>query len=62
MGNSPPPLSQKTPPQISLNYWYFQENMNALHLAAMSSKEDIVKMLLNRKGVDICAPGGVSKV
>lgn len=36
--------------------------MNALHLSAMFSREDVVKMLLNKKGVDICAPGGVSEL
>jgi ankyrin repeat protein len=38
-----------------------QDNYNALHIAAMHSREDIVKILLSKKGVDPFAPGGVSK-
>lgn len=37
-----------------------QDNYNALHIASMFSREDVVKVLLNKKGVDIYAPGGVS--
>jgi ankyrin repeat protein len=38
-----------------------QDNYNALHIAAMHSREDIVKILLSKKGVDPFASGGVSK-
>lgn len=38
-----------------------QDNYNALHIAAMYSREDVVKLLLAKKGVDVYAPGGVSK-
>lgn len=38
----------------------FQDNYNALHIASMFSREDVVKLLLSKKGVDVYAPGGVS--
>jgi ankyrin repeat protein len=38
-----------------------QDNYNALHIAAMHSREDIVKILLSKKGVDPFASGGVSR-
>ena len=45
----------------TLNYGvYLQDNYNALHIAAMHSREDIVKILLTKKGVDPFASGGVS--
>ncbi|XP_075225754.1 no mechanoreceptor potential C [Lycorma delicatula] len=34
------------------------DNFNVLHIAAMYSREEIVKLLLAKKGVDIYAPGG----
>ncbi|XP_023703906.2 ankyrin repeat domain-containing protein SOWAHC-like, partial [Cryptotermes secundus] len=34
------------------------DNYNALHIAAMHSREDIVKILLSKKGVDPFASGG----
>jgi len=37
-----------------------QDNYNALHIAAMYSREDTVKILLTKKGVDPFASGGVS--
>lgn len=36
------------------------ENFNVLHLAAMHSREDIVKLLLAKKGCDPYSTGGVS--
>lgn len=45
----------------ALNYAVsLQDNYNALHIAAMYSREDIVKILLTKKGVDPFASGGVS--
>lgn len=45
-------------------YMYFflllQDNYNALHIAAMYSREDVVKLLLSKRGVDPYAAGGVS--
>lgn len=38
----------------------FQDNYNVLHIAAMYSREDVVKLLLNKKGVDPFTTGGVS--
>ena len=38
----------------------FQDNYNALHIAAMYSREDVVKLLLSKKGVDPYVTGGVS--
>jgi ankyrin repeat protein len=40
---------------------FLQDNYNPLHIAAMHSREDIVKILLSKKGVDPFASGGVSK-
>jgi ankyrin repeat protein len=37
-----------------------QDNYNVLHIASMYSREDVVKLLLNKKGVDAYATGGVS--
>ncbi|XP_058801376.1 serine/threonine-protein phosphatase 6 regulatory ankyrin repeat subunit A isoform X4 [Phymastichus coffea] len=34
------------------------DNYNALHIAAMFSREDVVKLLLSKRGVDPYAPGG----
>ncbi|GLH16065.1 uncharacterized protein GBIM_20427 [Gryllus bimaculatus] len=34
------------------------DNFNALHIAAMHSREDVVKLLLAKKGVDVYAAGG----
>lgn len=34
--------------------------MNVLHIAAMYSREDVVKLLLNKRGVDPFSTGGVS--
>lgn len=39
----------------------FQDNYNVLHVASMYSREDVVKALLNKKGSDPYATGGVSK-
>lgn len=33
--------------------------MNALHLAATYSREDVIKVLLPKKSVDVYSPGGV---
>lgn len=35
--------------------------MNALHLASTYSREDVIKVLLPKKGVDVYCPGGVSR-
>lgn len=37
----------------------FQDNFNALHLAATYSREDVIKILLQAKGVDVYSLGGV---
>lgn len=37
----------------------FQDNYNVLHIASMYSREDVVKTLLAKKGVDPFATGGV---
>lgn len=37
-----------------------QDNFNVLHIAAMNSREDVVKALLNKRGVDPFSTGGVS--
>uniref|UniRef100_T1H944 Ion transport domain-containing protein n=1 Tax=Rhodnius prolixus TaxID=13249 RepID=T1H944_RHOPR len=37
------------------------DNYNALHIAAMYSREDVVKLLLAKKGVDVYAPGGAKQ-
>lgn len=39
---------------------HFQDNYNVLHVSAMYSREDVVKLLLSKKGVDPYATGGVS--
>lgn len=39
----------------------FQDNYNVLHIAAMYSREDVVKLLLNKRGVDPFSTGGVSR-
>lgn len=39
---------------------YFQDNYNVLHVAAMYSREDVIKSLLVKKGVDPFSTGGVS--
>lgn len=38
----------------------FQDNYNVLHIASMHSREDVVKLLLGKKGVDPYSTGGVS--
>lgn len=38
----------------------FQDHYNVLHVGAMYSREDVVKLLLNKKGVDPFSTGGVS--
>lgn len=38
---------------------YRQDNYNALHVAAMYSREDVVKLLLSKRSVDPYATGGV---
>lgn len=40
--------------------YYFQDHYNVLHIAAMYSREDVVKLLLNKRGVDSFSTGGVS--
>lgn len=40
--------------------FFFQDNYNVLHIAAMYSREDVVKLLLNKRGVDPYSTGGVS--
>lgn len=42
------------------NQFYFQDHYNVLHIAAMYSREDVVKLLLNKRGVDPFSTGGVS--
>lgn len=42
------------------NKFYLQDNYNVLHIAAMYSREDVVKLLLNKRGVDPFSTGGVS--
>lgn len=37
-----------------------QDNFNVLHIAAMYSREDVVKLLLTKRGVDPFSTGGVS--
>lgn len=39
---------------------YLQDNYNVLHIAAMYSREDVIKSLLVKKGVDPFSTGGVS--
>ncbi|XP_050428286.1 serine/threonine-protein phosphatase 6 regulatory ankyrin repeat subunit A isoform X2 [Adelges cooleyi] len=34
------------------------DNFNVLHLAATYSREDVIKVLLSKKGVDVYCPGG----
>jgi ankyrin repeat protein len=38
----------------------FQDNYNVLHISAMYSREDVVKLLLTKRGVDPYSTGGVS--
>lgn len=38
----------------------FQDNYNVLHIASMFSREEVIKLLLNKKGVDPFSTGGVS--
>lgn len=46
---------------VNLNLLLFsQDNYNVLHIAAMYSREDVVKLLLNKRGVDPFSTGGVS--
>lgn len=37
-----------------------QDNYNVLHIASMYSREDVVKLLLSKRGVDPFSTGGVS--
>lgn len=39
-----------------------QDHYNVLHIAAMHSREDVVKLLLNKRGVDVFSTGGVSEI
>lgn len=39
---------------------HFQDNYNVLQIASMFSREDVVKLLLNKRGVDAYSTGGVS--
>lgn len=39
-----------------------QDNYNVLHIASMFSREDVVKTLLSKKGVDAFSTGGVSRL
>lgn len=39
----------------------FQDNYNVLHISAMYSREDVVKLLLSKRGVDPYSTGGVSR-
>lgn len=39
---------------------FLQDNFTALHLAAMYSREDVVKLLLKQPGIDLYSTGGVS--
>lgn len=41
-------------------FYLFQDHFNVLHIAAMYSREDVVKLLLNKRGVDPFSTGGVS--
>lgn len=41
-------------------FFLLQDNYNVLHIAAMYSREDVVKLLLNKRGVDPFSTGGVS--
>lgn len=47
---------------VSLKFFplFFQDHFNVLHVAAMYSREDVVKLLLNKRGVDPYSTGGVS--
>lgn len=47
---------------FSLSRYWLQDNFNVLHIAAMYSREDVVKLLLNKRGVDPFSTGGVSIV
>lgn len=44
-----------------MNSHFFQDHFNVLHIGAMYSREDVVKLLLNKRGVDPFSTGGVSK-
>lgn len=52
--------------QIEISYAYLlyrnylQDNYNVIHISAMYSREDVVKLLLTKKGVDPYSTGGVS--
>ncbi|CAH1993637.1 unnamed protein product [Acanthoscelides obtectus] len=37
---------------------FLQDNYNVLHISAMYSREDVVKLLLTKKGVDVYSTGG----
>ncbi|KAK6640210.1 hypothetical protein RUM44_011896 [Polyplax serrata] len=37
------------------------DNYNALHIASMHSREDVVKLLLTKKGVDVYSSGGLKE-
>nr|CAI5857375.1 unnamed protein product [Callosobruchus analis] len=38
------------------------DNYNVLHISAMYSREDVVKLLLTKKGVDVYSTGGKGKI
>lgn len=46
--------------KITDDLFLFQDNYNVLHVAAMYSREDVIKSLLVKKGVDSFSTGGVS--
>lgn len=45
---------------LLISFLSFQDNYNVLHIAAMYSREDVVKLLLTKRGVDPFSTGGVS--
>lgn len=45
---------------LLVSFLSFQDNYNVLHIAAMYSREDVVKLLLTKRGVDPFSTGGVS--
>lgn len=45
--------------EFSFSFLPGQDNYNALHIAAMYSREDVVKLLLSKRSVDPHATGGV---
>lgn len=49
-----------TNPIIFSKTTHSQENFTSIHLAAMHSREDVVKFLLKQTGIDLYSTGGVS--